>query len=313
MSEHGQPIGLSFSSLLPQFSYDLLARLVPGWLLITVGAVVLTSPAQFVSWAKTILAWMHSLGPLLGIFLIILLNLAAYLTATIVSGLVFWSTHSLPLSVGVRSMKKRQVEKAKPRAINQLREVCNEHVEAHLLPDFPVLYDGLRLSAPAAGARLTKTRAEYHMCRGLSAGFLLLAVLNVLIHDLQAGDTPAAWWRAAWELMAIPLLMIVTTPDVVPFPESWTRWLDRFGASKPWLRGTLVSALAVSLFVAMFVPRPLYEGATSAAKLEMVLIGAAVLFLYKSMARRQRFLEGLYNHWLVLRYEPYILRPPDEH
>lgn len=148
------------ASLVPQIFYDLIGRVVPGALVLLLGALLFVEPSAAAQFWRTP-------APVPTTVLVFVALLLAYSVGTILGAIAFailnweWTTRSvssitaeIPSDFNAKDLTRGQIA---------------------------FMYDALQLYNPAAGARLVKLRAEQHMAAVLVAGVMVLAVAGILV------------------------------------------------------------------------------------------------------------------------------------
>jgi len=132
--------------LVPNVFYDLIARLVPGFVVIASSYVAFVGPSKAMDALKVLLKPGGVSGSSL-VVVALLLGVASYLLAMLLSGVSHWVKLKERLS---------GPDKASPTRAE--------------------MYDTVRYSAPHLGASLAKVRAECRGCEKLIVGWALLVV-----------------------------------------------------------------------------------------------------------------------------------------
>jgi len=163
-------------NLIPQAFYDLLARIVPGAVLIIAAACTFFGPgavAAFV-FASPDSERLFAVGPML------LWALASYITGLVLTEL--WELTFGRLSEEARRNNEHEWRRECLEEHNRLR--CGNGGEPLSItpaqfPRTSVMRDHLRHVASSDAARLLKSRAERRLCQVLILGLAGLAILNI--------------------------------------------------------------------------------------------------------------------------------------
>jgi hypothetical protein len=189
----------TIASFFPQVFYDLIARVFPGSLLI-LAALHITCDKQTCD-ITVLMRYFTDFTGKLGSHIIVFLSfiMASYLLSVLLDGFyklfenIYKRLHDW---IHRRVLRKEIIP---PNFFErQIKAVISETLEespqqfARFKPsDFPhvsVMYDAIRMVNPAAGARLVKLRAEFHMARISVIGFLILLAVNSLIYYGEFAD-----------------------------------------------------------------------------------------------------------------------------
>ncbi len=160
-SEIAEKRGAALSSLVPQLFFDIIARVIPGSVIVVWLALVAPEPCQAL--LKTGKAVLESYRP--SGFLMVWLGLVG----VYVVGIVFYGAWFIILHCVHGIWKK--CKGGKPRT-----DLFVEVVEAG--EEFSFRHDFVKLKAPVAGSRMTKLKAEIHMSGALAVAFLVCAVIH---------------------------------------------------------------------------------------------------------------------------------------
>ena len=192
MSDEGHD-GSGVSSWVPQLFYDIIARLVPGAVLI--GALVLAAagPAEALAGLRGWLSKPSDSYPSV-VLIVGAIFVLSYTLAIVLHG--FGSLLMLPLELLVSRLydapnnkppsgskpNKDEPEQGEPlppsRMRAKLRDIFGRLV-INPKGDFPMRYDYIKRHDPTAGSRITKLKAEMHMASILIFGFGLSYVINL--------------------------------------------------------------------------------------------------------------------------------------
>ena len=186
-------------NLVPQVFYDVVARIMPGFVSIIAWYLVILGPNQAIYNLTTDQK---------------ILNLGSFtwlVTFSYVLGFILKESWNLTLR------KLKQKTTVKQNSIEQ----CNKHRECLKEPKLPlksqnlpathVMHDYVRIYLPSEGARLLKLRAERDLCGALFTGLFLLPVVNALLwyldHRQLASD------RVFLEMITVAALVALWTAN----------------------------------------------------------------------------------------------------
>ena len=141
----------ALTEAVPQVSYDIIGRIIPGVIVIFSLVITILGPTPALA---QIDAWVIHPDPPLSGWAVVLLIIAGYTLAVILAG-IFYKLKSLFRS---GKDKKYQPDLEKP--------------------SFSLKYDAIRERSPKAGARIVKLSAEMSLGRVLAVGWSLCAVIN---------------------------------------------------------------------------------------------------------------------------------------
>jgi hypothetical protein len=143
--------GLGVKSWVPQLFYDIIARLVPGGVIIGALALAAAGPEKSGAFVEQ---WLNKPSDSYPSIAVIIVSgfVLSYTLAIILLGLCYLT---LPLAHRLRMMK--------PTDPND---------------DFAMKYDYIKRHDPVAGSRITKLKAEMHMAGILIFGLSLSTVIN---------------------------------------------------------------------------------------------------------------------------------------
>jgi len=156
------------ADLVPQVSYDIIGRIIPGIIATFSLAIAVLGPTQAL--AKIDAFVIHPNPPLSG-WAVILFIVVAYTLSIVLDGI--WHIPNLfrhPRHKGYR-----------PDPGN---------------PSIPLQYDMVRIKSPEAGARLVKLGAERHQATVLVTGWLISATIN-LYFSIAAFSPERLWLEIA--------------------------------------------------------------------------------------------------------------------
>jgi hypothetical protein len=167
-------------NFIPQVFYDLIARLIPGSILIWSSYIVYFGTSICIEHFKKIMNKTWEINFLL--FIMILL--VAYIISIILSGLCSFISK---LKSFLKTIFEKKVDKKdnfydnlKNNTIiaeNALKIQSKQNIE---FPGTVFIYDYIRFKRPDIGARFVKLRAELRMSKVLGLGWMILFILNIL-------------------------------------------------------------------------------------------------------------------------------------
>lgn len=203
--------------LIPQVFYDLIARIIPGTVLIIASYLTVLGPKKAIDTLVSVAVTIPPERKILNVWLFALLMILAYVLSMIVHEL--WSLASKAItSVDKKNQKKEKKSKEKkkepPKRVcfeqdGKIRKCFEEPAlgfESSDLPATHVMHDHLRLYSPSEAYRLLKLRAERNLCEVLFTGFLLLALVNILLwyHEFK-------WPIPDWTVLELALVLGLVT------------------------------------------------------------------------------------------------------
>jgi len=150
--------------MVPQLSYDIIARFVPGTIVMFSWAVVTEGPTTQDELVKLVTIPEGTSGSSVLLFLSV-----AYVVSIVL--------------YGVWMLFDKLIEKLLPRLPKGIGdEIEKRFREKKLSQDLPetLVYDAIRVEKPAVGARILKLRAEARLAQVLIVGWMIALVLNLL-------------------------------------------------------------------------------------------------------------------------------------
>jgi hypothetical protein len=164
--------GFTLKPSIPQLFYDIIARIVPGVVIIGVLAVAAAGPEKSVG---VIDEWLHKPGELYPSILLLIVSLFAvsYTLAIVFLGLCHVISKKLP-------------KRFKPNSSHN---------------DFPMRYDFIKSRDPDAGSRITKLTAERHMAEILTLGLCVSIFINVV--NLLMSSSLSRWMLLMFLFIAV--------------------------------------------------------------------------------------------------------------
>ena len=197
------PIG----SFIPQFFYDVIARLIPGAVIIGVLWVSALGPKCFLSRLGGWISSSQSNPPVI----LIILGVSAVSYAFSIIFLGIWSLGEWLLLLIVVVVRWLTSDLAT--ALSSKLYVCQTFGEALKCEtskrgqsdeNFSMQYDCIKHNDPEAGNRITKLKAEIHMAQVFILGFALSFAINakILLFSSDPADQESRWYLAASLLLA---------------------------------------------------------------------------------------------------------------
>lgn len=166
----------TLSALIPQLFYDVIARIVPGIVMLIFFYLIfnLEDPLNNTKLEK-MYNW-FSIFSKSKIIVALNITFSSYVITFILNGFVSIIYDNFKPIV---NRMKNQYVKVKSKAEILFKETFEIENKIEIkTDDYAILYDLIRMEEPGAGARIVKIRAEYHFCRTLVLGFFILAILN---------------------------------------------------------------------------------------------------------------------------------------
>ena len=171
-------------SVIPQIFYDLIARVIPGFVMIITWYLTIVGPSEAINTIKIV----YSKQDKSNFWLAVLLFILSYVLSFILDEL--WPLFRKIRKI-IRKITKGQKEKDKEKERiesciaenNKIRKCFGEselEFENKDWPSFWVIYGHLRLYSQSEVYRLLKLRAEAQLCTILFIGFLPLPIINIL-------------------------------------------------------------------------------------------------------------------------------------
>lgn len=182
---------------IPQVFYDLVARVVPGAVVLTLGAAVAAGPEELVAAFAS-----GRLGTALGGFAGASLALMfSYVTGSVVGQL--WTLTGEKLVANWENQAATAGREACLLEHNLAEIACGRppiSITGDQMPRVFVMQDHLRDGSEGEALRLLKLRAEERLCHVLVVGFALLSILNLTLVEMT---------RSRWTLEGALILGIV--------------------------------------------------------------------------------------------------------
>lgn len=185
--------------IIPQFFYDLIARLIPGAILLGSTALVVFGPNPVRQHLKDLI-WKRDMVPQITFLLVIYVFFGSFLIAILMRGveesisklqkyyykyrkidivktrLDQWQKHATHTRENVKLASRCMSFCSQP-----CLSCCNDTKERSF-PSLAFVYDAIRLAAPKDGARMVKLRAQRTMCSTLVIGWVLLVIANLMLN-----------------------------------------------------------------------------------------------------------------------------------
>jgi len=166
-------------SLIPQVFYDLIARVIPGMVLLTMWYLTILGPNKAID-AITMISSQSNQN------IFNFWSFAVLLTISYLVGIILDEIWTLTFRRIKRQERRRRRVKYIDRCLvqnDQIRKCLGEPelgLERRDLPPLHILHDHLRFHSQSESYRLLKLRAEARLSKILFTGFFLLPVINVL-------------------------------------------------------------------------------------------------------------------------------------
>lgn len=160
-TESTEKLSVALSNLIPQLFFDVIARLIPGFVIIWSFYYALLN-AQIIN-----AEFIKKFAPILPdnqLFLFLISSLIFY-----VISIIFYGLWSFIVFIACLILSKSFT--------------CNEDIVHRFLevlkapPEFTLRHDYIKLYAPGAGNRITKLKAEIHMSGALTVAFSLCFII----------------------------------------------------------------------------------------------------------------------------------------
>lgn len=161
-------------SLVPQIFYDLIARVVPGLVIVIAWYMAVLGPDRAI-------ATISKNQNILDFWAFALLVTLSYILGFILDEL--WSLTFKRIKRKIIKGKKEGYIRSCIDENNKVRERFGEskiEFEDKDLPSVYAMHDHLRLYSDSEAYRLLKVRAEARLCEALFIGFLFLPIVNIL-------------------------------------------------------------------------------------------------------------------------------------
>jgi hypothetical protein len=147
----------SITEIVPQITYDIIARFVPGTMAILSWAIVAKGPTgdeldELLTGLNSVSGWA-----------VLLFLLVAYIVSIVLYG-IWILTETIWERVHAR-----------------LRRSSDSKAESIQVPYNVLVYDAIRIKSPAVGARIVKLRAEIRQSQVLIVGWMIASILNLVL------------------------------------------------------------------------------------------------------------------------------------
>jgi len=211
-------------SLIPQVFFDLIARVIPGCVVVITWYLTILGPNK----ALNTIITASSKQNIFNFWSFALLIILSYILGLILNEL--WSLTFKRIKDKILKGKKKKYIESCISENNKIRK-CFGESELRLthedLPSLHVIHDHLRLFSDSEAYRLLKLRAEARLCEALFTGLLPLPIINIL------------FWYNYSRLFMMDRFFIELTA-IVAIIVFW-RKSNRF--EKFYIRGTCISWL----------------------------------------------------------------------
>ena len=155
-----QPDLSALTEVVPQISYDIIGRIIPGVIVIFSLVITILGPTPALA---QIDAWVIHPDPPLSGWAVILFVVAGYVMAVILAGI--WESTKPLFRLGKKKGK----------------DAGREYQPDPDAPPFALKYDAIREKSPRAGARIVKLSAEMSLARLLTLGWSICAAINAYL------------------------------------------------------------------------------------------------------------------------------------
>jgi hypothetical protein len=196
---------MNSSNIIPQFFYDLIARIFPGSIIIACTMLVFNEPVKLLQWSGMFIGKKDEIV-LVSFTFFLLYGALSYMIAIILNG--FWrilvKVHNSFFS-NTDSSWEAAIKKSKEDLINTSKQLGlnGRHQEDETFPSLPFVYDYIRLRAQGIGARFVKIRAEIHMCIILLMGFIAMLLSNFIYIIYNIFLYKLCWYNILFEFILI--------------------------------------------------------------------------------------------------------------
>jgi hypothetical protein len=189
-------------SLIPQVFYDLIARVVPGSVVVIMWYLTMLGPKKAINTLITISPKQN----IISLWSFALLIMLAYVLGFILNEL--WDLTFRKIKRKTSQERKSRHLKSSIAQYDRIRK-CFGKSELQFghedLPSLHTMHDHLRLRSDSEAYRLLKLRAERTLCEALFTGIFLLPIVNVLFW--YNGGNLLMLDRIALELVVIVALL----------------------------------------------------------------------------------------------------------
>lgn len=211
-------------SIIPQIFYDLIARVLPGMIVMVIWYLAVLGPTK----AWIIFKTEHAGSNFFYFWSVFIILVFSYVVSFILNEL--WH-------IKFEAIKKNRKKEIKINPIKlsldqdaKIRKSLQEdtlELNVEDLPETYVMHDNLRLHSESEAYRLLKVRAEIRMCEVLFMGLLITLFLNII------------FWVVDFKLLMLDRLIL----EILVIISSYTFWkagirLERYyngGVCRIWL------------------------------------------------------------------------------
>jgi hypothetical protein len=167
---------MDIAIVVPQIFYDLIGRIIPGAMLITIAFLILQGPEEAV---KHLATWSNQdnvtgaeIAVNISTTLILLGNLlASYVIGALFGG--FWYKFSKTM---IGEEQRQRISNVFKSNYEPIKDQYSKIKQGHL-DDVALVYDYIQLRFPKAGARIAKLRAEQLMAGSMALGMSVILVV----------------------------------------------------------------------------------------------------------------------------------------
>lgn len=175
---------MKVENIIPQVFYDLIARFIPGLIILFCAELVQYGPDQIIQ-SITSLIGSKDQGVEISFYLFLIVGVLSYSIALVAMG--FWTLLSRISRrsnlVFLKDNDKRWLSIKETLKTDIKIAGCNlgfvSDNKQEDIPSMAFIYDFVRLRSPEVGSRLVKIRAECHMCAVLITGLIAIGIWNL--------------------------------------------------------------------------------------------------------------------------------------
>ena len=174
-------------NLIPQIFFDIIARIIPGSLLIIGGIITALGPTK----SMTGLLGLRENSALLSFWPIVAAITLSYALGFILSELQKITLGKIKKSAkpgGDESLNRKQKIIDRHRKVRKSLFGVDVPISASDLPPTYVMHDHLRQEPNTEAYRLLKLRAEERLCNVLALVLIMLAALNIIVLAIDQTD-----------------------------------------------------------------------------------------------------------------------------
>ncbi|MGK7899003.1 MAG: tetratricopeptide repeat protein [Xenococcus sp. (in: cyanobacteria)] len=173
--ESAEQVGTTLSSLVPQLFFDLIARIIPG--LVIIWSLYLALLGNKLLNSKDLVDSISSLLPENEFFVFCIAIVVFYTASILFFGL--WVLCIFPLKEIYNKCKLPKKNRCEGNRCKKNR--CEDLIEViEFSENFSSRYYYIKLNAPIAGSRITKLHAEMDMSGSLTATYLLCFLFSII-------------------------------------------------------------------------------------------------------------------------------------